>query len=143
MFQWKKFKMTLVEKLMLIFFITIQVVAMPILVLYLILMAETQDPDKKLLPTSMEVADWFAKIVIGISLLVEIVLMAYQWHICVQLFRKWRNLNRIIYVQNAPNIGGMVQQQQQQAVSDISLPGNIANLACQYLFDRGTKSIYK
>lgn len=140
MLQWKKLKMTFLEKLLMILSIAFHAMVIPTFVCSLVLMAEKEDTDQRLLLASAKTVIWAAKIIIGIGLFIEIYFVVYQCNLFVQLFHKWRNYNRIIYIQNAPNVGGTVQQQKQQAVSDIILPWNIASLARQYLSDHSTKS---
>lgn len=126
--------MPFVEKLLLVLSFTFHVMMIPSLACVLVLMAEKEDADRRHLLTSERTITWTLKIIIGIGLLIEIVFMVNQCKLIAQLFRKWKNCNRVIYIQNAPKIGGTLQQQQQRAVSVHFLPRNFASLVCQCLF---------
>lgn len=125
LFQWKKLNMTPFKKLTFVFFIIWHAVVIWILVYLLVLIEGIQGVGQMPLLTNDGLLDQvvgFWKIIIVMCLLAEIAFIVYQSNISVKLFRRLRYFNRIIYVQNAPKTGVKVQQQQQQAVSDICLP---------------------
>lgn len=132
--------MPFVEKLLLVLSFTFHAMMIPALACILVMIVGKEDDEQRLLLTNKRIITCTLEIIIGIGLLIEIVFMVNQCKLCAQLFRKWRNCNSVIYVQNAPKIGRTLQQQQQRAVSDSFLPWNIVSLVCKCLFYHSIKS---
>ena len=64
------------------------------------------------------VLEWWTKLVFdAIGFTCGLFLMYVHCKVCGQLFRRWRAFNSIIYVQNVPEKGSAVQQQQAVSAS--------------------------
>lgn len=108
--KWEKLEMSPVEQRKVLCSITFHVVAITCVVWSLYVLIERTAEEMR--SGVLEWPFWTKLIVVAIGFTGGLVFMYVQCKMYVQLFRRWRAFNRIIYVQNAPEKG----QQQQQVV---------------------------
>ena len=107
--QWEKLEMSPVEQRKVLCSITFHVVAITCVVWSLYVLIERTAEEMR--SGVLEWPFWTKLIVVAIGFTGGLVFMYVQCKMYVQLFRRWRAFNRIIYVQNAPEKGAMMQQQ--------------------------------
>ncbi|XP_054707358.1 E3 ubiquitin-protein ligase MARCHF8-like isoform X2 [Uloborus diversus] len=106
--KWEKLEMSPVEQRKVLCSITFHVVAITCVVWSLYVLIDRTAEEMR--SGVLEWPFWTKLIVVAIGFTGGLVFMYVQCKMYVQLFRRWRAFNRIIYVQNAPEKG------QQQAV---------------------------
>lgn len=110
--KWEKLEMSPIEQRKVLCSITFHVVAITCVVWSLYVLIERTAEEMR--SGVLEWPFWTKLIVVAIGFTGGLVFMYVQCKMYVQLLRRWRAFNRIIYVQNAPEKGA--QQQQAQAV---------------------------
>ncbi|CAL1266342.1 unnamed protein product [Larinioides sclopetarius] len=117
---WEKLEMSPVEQRKVLCSITFHVVAITCVVWSLYVLIDRTAEEMR--TGVLEWPFWTKLIVVAIGFTGGLVFMYVQCKMYVQLFKRWRAFNRIIYVQNAPE---KCSQQQQAVFSAAELTANV------------------
>ncbi|GBN23062.1 E3 ubiquitin-protein ligase MARCH8 [Araneus ventricosus] len=118
--KWEKLEMSPVEQRKVLCSITFHVVAITCVVWSLYVLIDRTAEEMR--TGVLEWPFWTKLIVVAIGFTGGLVFMYVQCKMYVQLFKRWRAFNRIIYVQNAPE---KCSQQQQAVFSAAELTANV------------------
>ncbi|XP_064458795.1 E3 ubiquitin-protein ligase MARCHF8-like isoform X1 [Ornithodoros turicata] len=103
--KWEKLEMSAVEQRKVLCSITFHVVAITCVVWSLYVLIDRTAEEMR--EGNLDWPFWTKLIVVAIGFTGGLVFMYVQCKMYVQLFRRWRAFNRIIYVQDAPAKGGL------------------------------------
>ena len=101
-FQWQKLEMTKVERRKIICSVTFHIIAITCVIWSLYVLIERTMEEVK--AGNLEWPFWTKLVVVGIGFTGGLVFMYIQCKMYVQLCQRWRAYNRVIYVQNCPDI---------------------------------------
>lgn len=102
--QWQKLEMSTVERRKIMCSVTFHIIAITCVIwsLYVLIDRTTEE----IMAGELEWPFWTKLIVVAIGFTGGLVFMYVQCKMYVQLCRRWRAYNRVIYIQHCPNLTG-------------------------------------